>query len=853
MPSDVRAGGAYVELGLRSKIDAGLKSVQSRLAGFGKSVLAIGAAGFGAAATLIAPLVLTASQAQETMSKFATVFGESSNAMEAWSNAFASDVGRAKDEVAGFLASTQDLLVPMGLAVDTATDMSKTITALGIDLASFNNKTDAEAITDLQAALTGSGEVMKKYGVILSVATTNQELLNMALDPKTATEAQKAQARLNVIMKGTTAAQGDAIRTAGSFANQMKALMGSVRDTGVMLGNLFLPSITKIVTVVNRVVGAFSKFADGNKELFQTLAAVVLSIGAGGGAMVILGSIVSTLAAVMGPLITVVGAVVGFIATLSAPVLLVAGAIGVVVAAIGGGIAFTLFGDQLKGLGSQLWNFLGPVRQWASGFIDAVKAPFSPIIEFISGRLSVAANLVKTLLGPYKEIGGVIVDGIAAPFTALVGWLSGTLTSLGNDVAATFGGISAALSNGNISLAVEILWSEIILMWTEGTAKIQTLWLQFTGGIDEAWTSVMNAIPEPMLAMFGVIADTYREMLAMSDTIFGGIADAWAWHVNTMSTAFKTVMNVVIDVMQSYVSQIAAMMKTVGQYDPSGIATALAKQLDRASGSLHKFDTSLDQQSAGDVARSEQRLQRAKATEDKLADIQRQSAEARARRDALIQQALTPPPVVSPDQAAAIVESDKSKLSPGLGVLSAEDLQKQATTITEANPLKIPLTFTGIDSAKLNAEVLTVTKSSAATVPVSFGVLAPEKPKQTTSQNSLGVLAPDGNESGFKFDPARIAQNILADVQRQSRAATGEQTQSALGNQDEAIKAGESVKKNSGTFSAAGAALLGLGGNSVQDKIALHTERTKENTARMVDQLSDVASGLKNIPQPRFG
>ena len=42
--------------------------------------------------------------------------------------------------------------------------------------------------------------------------------------------ARKVMARMAIIMRGTTAAQGDAVRTGGSFANQMKRLKGSLAD-----------------------------------------------------------------------------------------------------------------------------------------------------------------------------------------------------------------------------------------------------------------------------------------------------------------------------------------------------------------------------------------------------------------------------------------------------------------------------------------------------------------------------------------------------------------------------------------------------------------------------------------------
>jgi hypothetical protein len=96
-------------------------------------------------------------------------------------------------------------------------------------MASFNNESEANVIRDLQSALVGNHETVRKYGVIITQATLDQELLNTGIEGgiREATEQEKVMARMNIILKGTTDAQGDAARTAGSFANSIKAYWSS--------------------------------------------------------------------------------------------------------------------------------------------------------------------------------------------------------------------------------------------------------------------------------------------------------------------------------------------------------------------------------------------------------------------------------------------------------------------------------------------------------------------------------------------------------------------------------------------------------------------------------------------------
>ena len=296
-PRDVKAGGAWIELGLRAnKFERQLRGVSNKLKRFGSQVASFGAkfAAVGAGVgTAFLPAIKAASDMQETMSKFDTVFGSSSGAVKTFSDDLASQLGRSKQQIASFLASSQDLFVPLGFDDATATQLSKRLTTLAVDLASFNNLQDTGALRDLQAALTGSGEVMKKYGVLVSEAAVKQRLLNDGIDPKAATQQQKVMARLNIILDGTTAAQGDAERTSGSFANQMKRLNGTFKDMQVALGSAVLPIVTKFVSRANQIVLVAAGWIEKNQKLVGTVAAVVATVAGAGTAIAALGLAIS--------------------------------------------------------------------------------------------------------------------------------------------------------------------------------------------------------------------------------------------------------------------------------------------------------------------------------------------------------------------------------------------------------------------------------------------------------------------------------------------------------------------------------------------------------------------------------
>lgn len=230
------------------------------------------AAGAGLAA-LVGLVTMMAGDSKEMQSKFDTVFGSSTGKATEQISKMAGAMGRSHNELKLMASGVQDLLVPIGFARDKAANMSVQLTQLAVDIASFNNKADTEVMEDISAALAGSGEVMKKYGVILNDVTMKQELASMGYKGATdkASEQMKALARLNIIIKGTSDAHGDAEKTAGSFSNQMKRIMGLLKDIGTNLGFVFLPAAETFAQFLSENLQMLSENSEGLEQYGDAL------------------------------------------------------------------------------------------------------------------------------------------------------------------------------------------------------------------------------------------------------------------------------------------------------------------------------------------------------------------------------------------------------------------------------------------------------------------------------------------------------------------------------------------------------------------------------------------------------
>jgi len=424
--STIRAGAAYVEFFIRDKVTRNIDKIGKKIRGFGTKIAGLGAGMAGVGAAIAAPFAATikaASDMEEVMNKFNVVFGDSAKEVKAWSDQFAASMGRSKKQVADFMSSSQDLFVPLGFGADAALDLSKQVTGLAVDLASFNNKADADVLNDLHAALTGSGEVMKKYGVVLSEAAVKAELLNQAIDPKTATNQQKAQARFNIILRGTTAAQGDALRSAGSFANRMKALKARVEDTQVSIGTALLPTIRDFVGKVVQIVAKIAEWTSKNAGIIRTVAGIAAAITASGAALFGIGATI----ALVGKGISMAAAVIG---ALLSPIGLVAAALGGLTAAW---LTMTNHGRATVG---SLLKWFKQLKDYAvetwQGIAAALKAgdlKLAAKIAWIELKLvwQRGVNAISKMWFVFKEGLLSVFDGVVTwirtNWTKMTGWL----------------------------------------------------------------------------------------------------------------------------------------------------------------------------------------------------------------------------------------------------------------------------------------------------------------------------------------------------------------------------------------------------------------------------------------------
>lgn len=220
----------------------------------------VGMAGVAAGAAALAGTVVTMKQAidaasnlQEVTNKFSVVFSGQMDRANAWAQNLVDNYAMSTREARQYLASVQDLLVPMGMAADEAGVMSNQIVQLSADLGSFNNMPTAQVMENIQSALVGEYDSMKKYGVGLTATTVKQRAMSMGLaeTEEALTAADKAQAAYALTVEGSQAAAGDMAHTMDSYANQVKLAKAGLEDFKAFLGSAFLPAAAEALSITN--------------------------------------------------------------------------------------------------------------------------------------------------------------------------------------------------------------------------------------------------------------------------------------------------------------------------------------------------------------------------------------------------------------------------------------------------------------------------------------------------------------------------------------------------------------------------------------------------------------------------
>ena len=206
---------------------------------------------------IIKDSITTGMNAVESDSLFDTSLGNMADEVRAWSDTIANALGLSAVAMRKNTGVVYNMTTSMGVATDNALKMSKGVSLLAEDMASFYNLNSTEAFNKIRAGLTGETEPLKALGILVDENTIKQVAYSegIATTGSELTQQQKVLARYVAILKQTGNAQGDLARTIDSPANQLRILKNQVGQLGLAFSNFLLP----VVSAVLPYITAFTK------------------------------------------------------------------------------------------------------------------------------------------------------------------------------------------------------------------------------------------------------------------------------------------------------------------------------------------------------------------------------------------------------------------------------------------------------------------------------------------------------------------------------------------------------------------------------------------------------------------
>lgn len=231
-----------------NKVESSVKSLKSMATkALGAIGLTLSIAGISSA---IKDCVSLASQVEEMENKFDVVFGEIRDEVDAWAEDFADAVGRNKNDIKTYLADQQNLLVGFGMTREAGAELSKQMTALALDLASFGNLDEATAVNAMTKAVMGESEAAKTLGAVLNDSTREQAMFALGLSGtyESLDQLTKMQVNYQAILSQSPDAIGDCERSLNSYESTMRRFQSKLKEVKTLVGQFFMPTFQKVLS-----------------------------------------------------------------------------------------------------------------------------------------------------------------------------------------------------------------------------------------------------------------------------------------------------------------------------------------------------------------------------------------------------------------------------------------------------------------------------------------------------------------------------------------------------------------------------------------------------------------------------
>lgn len=171
------------------------------------------------------------------------------------------NLGLNIQEVTQYASELASVTNSLGLTGEATLATSSTLTKLGADISSLFNEDYSDVMTKIRSGLTGQSRALYSYGLDITNATLQTYAYNLGLSKSVSemTQAEKIQIRLLAILDQSRISWSDQANTINSLSNSIRQFKNNLSEAGMVLGQLFVPIMSKAMPIVNGLTIAIKR------------------------------------------------------------------------------------------------------------------------------------------------------------------------------------------------------------------------------------------------------------------------------------------------------------------------------------------------------------------------------------------------------------------------------------------------------------------------------------------------------------------------------------------------------------------------------------------------------------------
>lgn len=220
--------------------------------------------------TSVVGMVESAAAYEESMNLYTMALGKYVNSAKEWEKRISEKLLLDPSQVMQYTGAFYNLTKGLKVTSDDAYLMSKNLTQLTYDMASYLNISNEAAYTKIQSAMAGQSRAVQSVGVATQVASLQELAYELGIKKKvsTMTQAEKTYLRYIQLMRSTEQMQGDLGRTMITPANAMRTLKTQVSLLGRSIGQVLTPFVMQAIPYIMALTNVLTEMAKALAKTF---------------------------------------------------------------------------------------------------------------------------------------------------------------------------------------------------------------------------------------------------------------------------------------------------------------------------------------------------------------------------------------------------------------------------------------------------------------------------------------------------------------------------------------------------------------------------------------------------------